>query len=71
MYPQTGKNGSGKNCIVAKMFIDTNILVYTLDKYDINKHNRARALLKNIKDNETPVVSTQVLQEFYNISTKK
>jgi hypothetical protein len=66
-----GKSGQGKNCIVAKMFIDTNILVYTLDKNDINKHTKARAVLKNIQDNDTPVISTQVLQEFYNASTAK
>jgi predicted nucleic acid-binding protein len=66
-----GKSGKGKNYTVAKIFIDSNILVYTLDKNDINKHNKARLALKNIKDNETPVISTQVLQEFYNASTTK
>jgi predicted nucleic acid-binding protein len=65
------KSGKGKNCIVAKIFIDTNILVYTLDKNDINKQNKARSALKIIKENDTPVISTQVLQEFYNASTAK
>jgi predicted nucleic acid-binding protein len=52
---------------VAKIFIDTNIFVYTLDKYDKNKQKIARKTVKNIVENDNAVISTQVLQEFYNL----
>ncbi len=32
--------------MMSKIFIDTNILVYCLDKHDPKKQKRARALLK-------------------------
>jgi predicted nucleic acid-binding protein len=56
---------------VAKIFIDTNIFVYTIDKYNQKKQKIARETIKNIVDNEIAVISTQVLQEFYNICTTK
>jgi predicted nucleic acid-binding protein len=56
---------------VAKIFIDTNILVYTEDKNDRVKQRKARSLVKSIVENERPVISTQVLQEFYYASTTK
>jgi predicted nucleic acid-binding protein len=56
---------------VAKIFIDTNIFVYTLDQYDKNKQKTARKTVKNIVENDNAVISTQVLQEFYNICTMK
>jgi predicted nucleic acid-binding protein len=71
VFPQKGKNGPEKNYIVAKIFIDTNIFVYTLDKYDKNKQKTARKLIKTIVENEIAVISTQILQEFYTICTKK
>jgi predicted nucleic acid-binding protein len=45
--------------------------VYTLDKYDKNKQRTARKTVKNIVENDNAVISTQVLQEFYNICTIK
>jgi predicted nucleic acid-binding protein len=71
MFPRREKNGPGKNYIVAKIFIETNILVYTLDKYDKGKQKTARKTVKNIIENDIAVISTQVLQEFYNICTVK
>ncbi|MDR1047968.1 MAG: PIN domain-containing protein [Treponema sp.] len=56
---------------MAKIFIDTNILVYILDKYDKNKQKIARKTLENIVENDIAVISTQILQEFYNICTMK
>jgi len=56
---------------VAKIFIDTNILLYTVDKKDLDKHDRSRNLIKKISSEHVPVVSTQVLQEFYNAATSK
>jgi predicted nucleic acid-binding protein len=56
---------------VDKIFIDTNILVYTVDKFDKIKQKIARKLVKEAILNGTAVISTQVLQEFYNICTVK
>jgi predicted nucleic acid-binding protein len=56
---------------VAKIFIDTNIFVHTLDRYDKNKQKAARETVKRIVENDSAVVSTQVLQEFYTICTMK
>ncbi len=56
---------------MSKIFIDTNILVYTLDRHDKVKHKRARDVLKRILDIHQPVISTQVLNEFFVVATKK
>jgi predicted nucleic acid-binding protein len=56
---------------VDKIFIDTNILVYTVDKFDKTKQKIARELVKEAIINDTAVISTQVLQEFYNVCTVK
>ncbi len=56
---------------MAKIFIDTNILVYTLDPRNSNKHFKARNFLKNAIIEHNPVISTQVLQEFYVAATAK
>jgi predicted nucleic acid-binding protein len=56
---------------VDKIFIDTNIFVYTVDKFDKRKQEIARKLVKEAVLNDTAVISTQVLQEFYNACTVK
>jgi len=56
---------------VAKVFLDTNILVYTIDKKDRDKQDQSRSLIKRISSDHVPVISTQVLQEFYNAITSK
>lgn len=56
---------------MSKTFIDTNILVYAMDKADPVKQQKARFLLHSLQENQSGVISTQVLQEFYVISTKK
>jgi predicted nucleic acid-binding protein len=55
----------------AKIFFDTNVLVYAADKADLKKQERARAVLRDAVDAGTGVLSTQVLQEFYVVATKK
>ena len=57
-FPHKGKNGPGKNYTVAKIFIDTNVFVYTLDMYDKNKQKTARTMVKTIVENEVAVIST-------------
>lgn len=54
-----------------KYFFDTNILVYMQDTSDLAKQRVARELFYNCSKEKSAVISTQMLQEFYNISTSK
>ncbi|MBQ8681202.1 MAG: PIN domain-containing protein [Treponema sp.] len=54
-----------------KVFLDTNILVYCSDENDIQKQKKAREIVESLLKTHSGVISTQVLQEFYNVSTKK
>lgn len=54
-----------------KSFFDTNILVYTADDDAPAKQERATALLTMVEQTVRPVISTQVLQEFYSAATRK
>lgn len=56
---------------MSKVFIDTNILVYALDKNDERKRTTARAILGESLDEHQLVISTQVLKEFYVVATSK
>lgn len=52
-------------------FFDTNILVYTVDAGDpVRREIAIDRFARAVKDDEV-VLSTQVLQEFYNITTRK
>jgi predicted nucleic acid-binding protein len=46
-----------------RYFVDTNILVYALDRYSGAKHARANALVAQLFRSGEGIVSTQVLQE--------
>ena len=56
-----------------KIFLDTNIFIYSIDTTPREKKRSevARELVKEHIRNETGVVSIQVLQEFYQVSTQK
>ena len=56
---------------MSKIFIDTNILVYTCDNFEKEKQKQCRSLLKTIALDYIGVISTQVLQEFYISCVKK
>ncbi len=56
---------------MSKFFLDTNILLYTLDANDKSKQTKARKLIQTVAEQDIPVISTQVLQEFYVASTIK
>jgi predicted nucleic acid-binding protein len=56
---------------MSKVFIDTNILVYSLDQADPIKRNRSRELLRRLASENNAVLSTQVLQEFYVAGSSK
>jgi predicted nucleic acid-binding protein len=53
------------------VFVDTNILVYAHDKDAGAKHERANELVTELWEQQTGIVSTQVLQEFYVTVTTK
>ncbi len=52
-------------------FVDTNILVYAHDATETERQPMARAALDLLWVERTGVVSTQVLQEFYAVATRK
>lgn len=56
---------------VSKIFIDTNLIVYTLDKSNVYKQERARNIIRKIVDVHQPVISTQVIKEFYIVAINK
>ena len=66
-----GLNGRGKSYTVSKIFIDTNILVYSIDQRDEEKKREARRTLKKIIESHQAVISTQVIKEFYVVATSK
>jgi predicted nucleic acid-binding protein len=55
----------------AKIFVDTNVLIYAHDADAGPKHETARSVLRDLWDSRAGVLSTQVLQEFYVNVTRK
>jgi predicted nucleic acid-binding protein len=53
------------------IFVDTNILIYAHDLDSGLKHNVAASIMEKIWEEETGVISTQVIQEFYVNVTRK
>lgn len=53
------------------VFVDTNILVYARDKGQGRKRDIADSILRRLWIDDTGVLSTQVLQEFYHVATRK
>lgn len=54
-----------------KYFIDTNIFVYSFDPKDARKQNIAREIIQNALKDRAGCISSQVMQEFLHVSTKK
>lgn len=54
-----------------RSFIDTNILVYAEASDEPAKRQTALGLLKQLYEDATGVLSTQVLQEYCNVALKK
>ncbi|MFZ3349994.1 MAG: PIN domain-containing protein [Xanthobacteraceae bacterium] len=48
-------------------FVDTNLLIYAMDRTDPAKHGRAAGLLKRIVSEHTLLLSPQSLNEFYHV----
>ena len=54
-----------------KTFIDTDVLLYSVDRSDPVKKARASEVLRTLQASGDGVVSTQVLQECYVAATRK
>ena len=54
-----------------RTFVDTNVLLYAHDASETEKQPIARALLEGVWADRSGVLSTQVLQEFYVVATRK
>ncbi|HRQ41386.1 MAG TPA: PIN domain-containing protein [Chloroflexota bacterium] len=59
---------SGK---LIKQFVDTNVVVYAYDLSAGKRQKQAESLLDQLWQSRTGCLSIQVLQEFYNIVTRK
>ena len=59
------------NSTDTRIFFDTNVLAYTLDSKDERKQTTARRILDESILAGTCRISTQVLQELFNVATKK
>jgi predicted nucleic acid-binding protein len=54
-----------------RAFLDTNVLVHAYDSSSPSKQARARELIEALVNGEQALLSTQVLQEFYVVVTRK
>lgn len=52
-------------------FLDTNIFVYSFDTSDPSKQQKATALVRQALQDGNGVISSQVVQEFINVATRK
>ncbi len=57
--------------MAGRSFIDTNILIYSVDRADPAKQEIALEIISRHAKARTGVISTQVLQEFYSAATRK
>ena len=56
---------------MARSFLDTNVLVYADDADAGTKRGKAQALVVSALATGAAVISTQVLQEYFSVSTRK
>lgn len=54
-----------------RVFVDTNVLVYAHDRAEVPRRRLATARLDELWRSRTGVISTQVLQEFYVVATRR
>ncbi len=54
-----------------RSFLDTNVLIYSVDQADPAKQERALDIIALHAKARTGVISTQVLQEFFSAATRK
>ncbi|EAR23425.1 PIN domain-containing protein [Nitrococcus mobilis] len=56
---------------MTRVFVDTNVLVYSVDPSEPSKRDASRRILLELARTGEIVTSTQVLKEFYNIALRK
>ena len=54
-----------------RCFLDTNVLIYSVDRADLAKQDTALGLIAQHAKERSGVISTQVLQEFFSAATRK
>ncbi len=54
-----------------KCFLDSNLLIYSIDEKDPSKREHVQKFLDEIDTIHVPVISTQTIGEFFNVSTRK
>jgi predicted nucleic acid-binding protein len=54
-----------------RTFLDTNIFVYSFDRYEPKKAAIAHSLIRHAIDSRTGAISYQVIQEFYSVALTK
>lgn len=57
--------------MTVRCFVDSNVFVYADDRSAGVKRDRARDLIREVMGARTGVLSLQVLQEYFAVSTKK
>ncbi|PZQ19073.1 MAG: hypothetical protein DI565_01390 [Ancylobacter novellus] len=62
---------AARRTIGVKFFMDTNILLYTLDRNDPRKAQKASAIVRDLSPRNALVISLQVLNEMTNILLNK
>lgn len=55
----------------AKFFLDTNVFVYAFNNESPGKASKASELIRKALKERQGVISTQVIQEFLNVATRK
>ena len=54
-----------------KFFLDTNIIVYSFDTANPEKRQNAQKLIAHALSNHQGCISSQVIQEFFNVAIRK
>ncbi|HEY5042825.1 MAG TPA: PIN domain-containing protein [Verrucomicrobiae bacterium] len=55
----------------ARFFLDTNVLVYCFDETAPRKQRVAHALVREALEAHHGIISTQVIQEFFSVASRK
>ncbi len=69
--PSQVEHGAETNVMSAKQFIDTNVFIYSFDEEQPKKRAKALSLIQGALSKRTGIISTQVVQEFLNVATRK
>jgi predicted nucleic acid-binding protein len=57
--------------VTERVFLDTNVLIYADDRDAGDRRMRAREILGEAFTQHSGVISTQVLQEYFSVATRK